>query len=172
MKVTREAKSTSRSDLDTVDEPDLRQIQPRPIRWDDVDSAHIAISYDRTSDTLLIHLFGRRQPSVSMPIEGHLYALVDPESERIVGIHIERFLAQAVKEHPAEIAILDHAELRGITPIEVRGLQRETLGSWQPLPGSASAVRVLEASRDKKQAVTRLLDAEKARWGLLDTTAG
>lgn len=158
-------------DLDTVDEPVLRLIRPRPFRWEDVGLDQIAISYDRPSDTLLVHLFGRSLPSVSVPVERYLYALVDPESEQIIGIHIEGFLTQAVKEHSDEISILDHAELRGITPFEVRALQRELLGSWQPLPDRANAVRALDASRDKKQAVMLLLDAEKARWELLDTTA-
>ncbi|MCA9879078.1 MAG: hypothetical protein KC442_14905 [Thermomicrobiales bacterium] len=121
------------ADLDTVDEPVLRQIQPRPFRWDDVDPGKIAIAYDRPSDTLLIHLFGRGRPAVSVLVDRYLYALADPESDQIVGIHIEGFLAQAVKEHPQEIAVLDHAKLRGITPVEVWGLQRDILGSWPPL---------------------------------------
>jgi hypothetical protein len=169
--VTREVKSMSRSDLDTVDEPILRQIQPRPFGWNAVDSDHITIAYDHPSETLLMHLFERRRPTVSVPVERYLYALVDLESEQVVGILIEGFLAQAVKEHSDEISILDHAELRGIAPFEVQALQRELLGSWQTLPGSATAIRALDASRDKNQPVMRLLEAEKARWGLLDTTA-
>lgn len=151
-------------DLDTVDEPVLRQIQPRPFRWDDVDSAQIAISYDRPSDTLLIHLFGRRRPSVSVPVDRYLYVLVDPESAQVVGIHIEGFLAQAVSEHPSEIAILDYAELRGITPIEVRALQREFMDSWRPLPGHRNAVAPPTGMRDKLRAVALILDAEKLPW--------
>lgn len=138
-------------DLDPVDEPLLCRMEPRPFLWDDVDSAQIAIAYDRLSDTLLIHLFGRRRPSVSVPADRYLYALVDPESEQIIGIHIEGFLAQAVKEHPDEISALDHAELRGITPFEVRALQRELLGSWQPLPDRANAVRALDGSRERSR---------------------
>lgn len=115
------------ADLDSVDEPILRKIRPRPFCWDDIDPDSIVISYDRPSDTLLIHLFGRGRPSVSVTIDRYFYALVDPETEHTLGIHIEGFLAQAVKEHPVEISLLDHAELRGITPIEVRELQREIL---------------------------------------------
>lgn len=159
------------TDKRASDDPSLRQIQPRPFLWEDVDSNRVAISYDCPSDTLLIHLFGRHQPSVSVPIARYLYALVDPESEQIVGVHVEGFLAQAVKEHPDELAILDHAELRGISPIEVRGLQREILGRWEPLPGKTRAVFAPEVSRDKKEAAMLLMEAENVRWGTRDMSA-
>jgi len=158
-------------DMQSVDEPVLRQIQPKPFRWDALDPAKIVISYDRSSDTLLIHLFGRGRPSISVPIERYLYAMVDPESEKIIGVHIEGFLAQAVPEHPGEIEILDHAELRGITPVEVRALQREVLGTWHPLPGRTRAVLAPDTPADKTRAVSLLLSAENARWGLPDTSA-
>lgn len=159
------------ADLDSVDGLILRQIQPRPFHWDDIDSAQIAISYDRASDTLLIHLFGRGRPTVSVPVDRYLYALVDPETEHTLGIHIEGFLAQAVKEHPDEIALLDHAELRGITPIEVRELQREVLGSWRSLPGHVNAVYAQETPPDKKGAVLLLLHAEYPKWRTLGKSA-
>lgn len=161
----------SPTSLDNSGEPVLRQFQPHSFRWADVDPDKIAISYDRPSDTLLIHQFGRGQPSVSVPIDRYLYALVDPETEHTLGIHIEGFLAQAVKEHPDEIALLDHAELRGITPIEVRVLQREVLGSWRSLPGHVNAVDAQETPPDRKGAVLLLLQAEHPKWRTLDTSA-
>lgn len=148
------------SELETVDEPVLRALKPKPVYWETVDPRSIAISYDRPSDTLLIHLFGSGRPTVSVPIDRYPYALVDPATEHMLGIHIEGFLAQAVKEHPDEIAILDHAELRGITPIEVRELQREALGSWRSLPGHVNAVYAQETPPDTKVAVWQLLQAE------------
>lgn len=141
------------------------------MQWDGVDSDSIVIAFDRLSDTLLIHLFGRGQPSVSVPVDRDLYALVDTESKHIVGIHIEGFLAQAVKEHPDEILLLDHAELRGITPIEVRALQRDVLGSWQSLPGHINAVSAQETPPDKKGAVLLLLHTEHPKWRTLGTSA-
>lgn len=151
-------------ELETVDEPILRKVNLRPIQWDAITPAHIAIAYDRPSDTLLIHLFGRGRPAVSVPVDRYLYALVDLESERTVGLHIEGFLAQAVKEHPELIAILDHAELRGITPIEVRTLQRELLGSWSPLPERRDVVVAPQEVRDKVGAIMRLLAVVGADW--------
>jgi hypothetical protein len=159
------------SELETVDEPVLRALKPRPVRWEAVDPRSIVISFDGPSDTLLIHLFGRGRPTVSVPIDRYLYALVDPETEHTLGIHIEGFLAQAVKEHPGEIALLDHAELRGITPIEVRELQREVLGSWRSLPGHMNAVYAQETPLDKKGAVLLLLHAEHPKWRTLGKSA-
>lgn len=159
------------SEFETVDEPVLRALKPKPVQWEAVDPCSIVISYDGPSDTLLIHLFGRGRPAVSAPVARYLYALVDPESEQIVGIHIEGFLAQAVKEHPNEIAILGYAELRGMTPVEVWALQRDILGSWGSLPGNVRAVHAPGVSLDKKEAVMLLLEAEHARWGRLGTSA-
>ncbi|MGH7961783.1 MAG: hypothetical protein ACRERD_08150, partial [Candidatus Binatia bacterium] len=60
-------------EIESVAEPELRQIQPKPIRWDAVDPAKVVISYDRPSDTLLVHLFGRGRHSISVPIDRYLY---------------------------------------------------------------------------------------------------
>lgn len=157
--------STSR-ELESVEEPVLRQFRPKPFRWDEVDPETMAISYDRRSDTLLVHLFGRGRPSVSVPIRRYLYAMVDPDSEEIIGIHIEGFLSQAVKEHPQEIALLDYAELRGITPAEVRELQRSALGIWRPLIVQLRAALTSDSAIDKTKAVSLLLDAEDVRWSV------
>lgn len=159
------------SELETVDEPVLRALKPKPLQWDSVDSAQIAISYDHPSDTLLIHLFGRGRQTVSVPVDCYLYALVDPETEKTLGIHIEGFLTQAVKEHPDEIVLLDHAELWGNTPIEVRELQREILGSWRSLPGHVNVVYAPETPPDRKGAVLLLLQAEHPKWRTLGKSA-
>ncbi|MCA9863286.1 MAG: hypothetical protein KC432_09705 [Thermomicrobiales bacterium] len=106
-----------------------------------------------------------------MPVDRYLYALVDPETEHTFGIHIEGFPAQAVEEHPGEIALLDHAERRGITPVEGRELLREILGSWQSLPDHANAAYAMETPPDRKGAVLPLLQAEHPKWRTLGTSA-
>jgi hypothetical protein len=160
------------NELESVEEPVLRQFHPKPFHWDAVDPEKVVISYDRRSDTLLVHLFGRGRSSVSVHIDRYLYAMVDPESEEIIGVHIEGFLSQAVKEHPQEIVILDHAELRGITSIEVRALQREVLRSQRQQAQWLPAIRALSSSFDRSRAVALLLAAEeKERWGIPDTSA-
>ncbi|MDQ3226609.1 MAG: hypothetical protein M3Q50_08275, partial [Chloroflexota bacterium] len=102
--------------IDPIEEFVPRQIDPKPFRRQDIDPAKIVVSYDRRSDTLLIHLFGRGHSTISVPVAKYLYVMVTPDTETIVGFHIEGFLAQAVNENPEAIALLDYAELRGITP--------------------------------------------------------
>lgn len=156
--------STS-EELESVEEPILRQIEPKPFQWDAIDPETIVISYDRRSDTLLVQLFGRGRSSISVPVERYLYAMVDPESEQIIGIHIEGFLSQAVKEHPWEIMLLDYAELRGITPIEVRVMQRKEASAWRKWNHSGHPLPT------KQDVVARMLAAEKMHWGIPDTSA-
>jgi hypothetical protein len=153
-------------ELESVAEPVLRQIHPKPFHWDAIDPEKITISYDRPSDTLLVHLFGRGRPSISVPIDRYLYVMVDPDTEDVIGIHIEGFLAQAVPEHPQQIAILDFAELRGMTPGEVRALQRERLGLRHLLAAEVRAALARRTPEDKTKAVSLLLGDETTRLGL------
>ena len=157
--------------LESVDEPVLRQIEPKPFHWEAVDPEQIIIRYDRPSDTLLIHLFGRGRPSISVSTDRYLHAMVDPDTEEIIGIHIEGFLAHAVKEHPRWIAVLDDAETRGITAAEVRALQRSVLGVWRQLAADVQAALVSPSPPDKLRAITLLLGAEAPRWGVRGVTA-
>jgi hypothetical protein len=104
----------ARHDIKRGDDPVLRGFHPKPVTWESVDPTRVLIRYDRPSDTLLMHLFGRDRNSVSVPIDRYLYVMVDPDTEETIGVHIEGFLAQAVKEHPRHIDLLDYAELRGL----------------------------------------------------------
>jgi hypothetical protein len=151
------------AEMESVAEPVLRQFQPKPIRWDAVDLAKVVIRYDRPSDTLLVHLFGRGRSSISVPVDRYLYVMVDPDSEETIGIHVEGFLAQAVKEHPQQIAILDYAEVRGMTPSEVRTLQRRTLGIWRQLAGLVREQFSGAGPKDKAQAISLLVEADSER---------
>lgn len=153
------------------DQPILCQLELRPFQWVDMVPDSIVITFDRPSDTLLIHLFGRGRSLVSVPVDRYDYALVNSETEQTLGIHIEGFLAQEVKEHPTQTVLLDHAELRGITPIEVRELQREILGTWRALPGQVNVVYAQETHLDRKGAVLLLLHAEHPKWRTLGKPA-
>jgi hypothetical protein len=157
---------TAHDELESVAEPVLRQIRPKRFHWDAVDPDKVIIRYDRPSDTLLVHLFGRGRPSISVPVDRYLYVMVDPDTESIIGIHIEGFLAQAVKEHPRQIEILDYAELSGMTVGEVRTQQREILGSWRQLAALLREALTRTAPHNKARLISLLLGAESERWGL------
>ena len=161
----------TQDEIESVAEPVLRQIHPKPLSWDTVDLEKVVIRYDRPSDTLLVHLFGRGRSSISVPIDRYLYVMVDPDTEEIIGIHIEGFLTQAVKEHPRNIDILDYAELRGMTPGEVRALQRETLGIRHQLAALLRSALTRTVPNDKAQAVSLLFEADPERWRLLGIPA-
>lgn len=124
-----------------------REIHPKPVRLDEIDPERVVVSFDRRSDTLLIHLFGRGRGSVSVPVETYLYVMVDPDTEETPGFHVEGFLGQAMKDVPQAIDLLDYAELRGITPAEVRELQRATLNAGHFVNPSATNTKSISEQR-------------------------
>jgi hypothetical protein len=153
-------------EIDPMEEFVARQIHPQPFRREDIDPTKIVVSYDRRSDTLLIHLFGRGRDTISVPVAKYLYVMVAPDTETILGFHIEGFLAQAVKDTPEAIILLDYAELRGITPAEVRALQRSTLGVRHQLVARLREVLAESVQAQRTQAVAAFIDAERSRWDL------
>lgn len=143
-----------------------RRIEPKPFRPEDIDPAKIVVSYDRRGDTLLIHLFGRGLETISVPVAKHLYALVTPDTEMTVGFHVEGFLAQAVNDVPEFITLLDYAELRGITPADVRQLPRKTLGVKRNLIAHWRSGPAKSVQEQKTRAVAAFIEAERSRWDL------
>ena len=142
-----------------------RQIEPKPFRREDIDPARIVVSFDRRSDTLFIHLFGRGLETISVPVGKHLYALVTPEIATTVGFQIEGFLAQAVKDEPELVTLLDYAELRGITPADVRDLQREALGVKRSFARWRSGLAT-SVQEQRRRAVAAFIETERSKWSL------
>jgi hypothetical protein len=106
-----------------------------------LDPNRAVVSYDRASDTLMIHLFGRGRAAVSVPVptDGDrdlVFWRVDPETEEIVGFQIEDFLRFYV---PSESSALDWlhprhgAELRGLTAAEIEPLRERHGRGGRPL---------------------------------------
>ena len=93
--------------------------------------------------------------------------MVTPDTEVIVGFHIEGFLGLAVKENPAALDLLDYAELRGITPAEVRELQREASVTGRRTVAKFRGTPVPGVPEERMQAVAAFVDAEHSRWSLL-----
>ncbi len=156
---------TVTDNIDPTEEFVSREIHPKPIRLEEIDPETVVVSFDRRSDTLLIHLFGRRG-SVSVPVANYLYVMVDPDTEETIGFHVEGFLGQAIKDVPEAIELLDYAELRGITPAEVRELRRETLGVGDRRTENWPATNGERVPERRKQAVDAFIAAERARLDL------
>src|SRR5215208_934167 len=102
------------------------------LKWPDrdrLDMARVVWSYRRDSDTLMVHIYGRGRPALSVPIdlgERDLFFLrVDPKTDEVVGFQIEDFLAHVIPRHPELVAALTFAELDGIAPAEVAKISQE-----------------------------------------------
>ena len=91
------------------------------------DPGALVVGYDRRSDTLAVHFFGRGIPAVSVPVgDGErdlFYVRVDPTTNRPVGLQIEGFLAGFAAHHPELAVLRDIAELRGIGRDEIEAFQ-------------------------------------------------
>jgi hypothetical protein len=81
-------------------------------------SRDIAYSYDRASDTMMVHFFGTPRPAVSIAIDNSddaLYVRLDRAADEVVGLQIEGFLTSFIVRHPDWADTLLIARLRGIT---------------------------------------------------------
>jgi len=151
--------------IDPAEEPTIRRFRPKPTEASKVDPTKVVVSYDRPSDTLMIHLFGRQRDSVSVQAARNIYVLADPDTEEVVGVHVEGFLARMVRDAPEAIDILEHAELRGITPMEVRSLRSEALGRRQRLAAWLRSAHVRAPQERKRRALFSFLDPERSGLG-------
>jgi hypothetical protein len=149
--------------IDPAGEPAVRSLEPNPLDLQHLDLSKAVVSYDRRSDILLIHLFGRDRDSVSVQRDRGLYFLVDPRSEDVVGFQLEGFLAHGIKSEPALIDLLDFAELRGITPAEVRAVRRRALGVRQRLARWARSLIASSPQEGKRLAILSFVDDKRPR---------
>lgn len=59
-----------------------------------------SIMYDEVSDTLLVFFYGSPEPSVSVDVSNTMYAMLDPDTEELIGLQIEAFKKAYLPEHP------------------------------------------------------------------------
>ena len=120
---------------------------PRPDfdRLREVDPDRVVVSYDRASDTLMVHFYGRGRPAVSVPspqpvARDFVFLRFDPETDELVGVQIEDFLDLYVPQHPESLDWLGRRpELRGITREEIARL-RDRLGGGQRSPATVQSL--------------------------------
>jgi len=110
-----------------------------------LDMDRIVWSYRRDSDTLLVDLYGRGRPALSVPLDigerDYLFVRVDVKTDEVVGLQIEDFLDYAVVRHPELVDALTFAELDGIDEADVDSLRRGVGPSARPI---AAAVAVYD----------------------------
>lgn len=90
-----------------------------------IDVESVTVGYERDSDALMIHLFGRGVPAVSLLITDELMVRWDRANERVVGFQIDHFLSRVAPEHPELLDLLDIADLDGIGAEDVGRIRRE-----------------------------------------------
>lgn len=82
-----------------------------PIDADGLDYDRVIFSYDRDSDALVVHLFGRGRAAVSIEAGENAYVRWDRALGEVVGLHLEHVRRAIVPKHPT---LLDHRAAYGI----------------------------------------------------------
>ena len=88
-------------------------------------SPAIMASYDRASDTTMLHFFGKPRAAVSVPLESRddgVFVRIDRETDEVVGLQIEGFVADFILRYPQLAELLEVAKLRGIDPTEASAI--------------------------------------------------
>lgn len=107
----------------------------------------VRISYDRDSDELVAFLFGPR-PHVADYFSDEAAFLLDPDTDEVLGIQIDDYLAIMAPMRPELYAVLRAASLRGIDLPEVERLIRR---SQTPSGRLLAALRSLAYRRRRRQ---------------------
>jgi hypothetical protein len=87
--------------------------RPKPPDWSALNLKDVIHAYDRESDTLIIHLFGRGRPATVLQTGRAIDLLIDPVTHDIVGLQIEGFLAAAVRQQPQLLELIEIAKGAG-----------------------------------------------------------
>ncbi len=117
-----------------------------------LDPADTSISYDRASDTLLVHFGGRGRPAVSVPSpkplgRDFIFLRFSPQTGELVGVQVEDFLDLYLPANPEVALLVERADLRGITEEELRTvLRRLPDGDQTAPPTSMTAIEELVLS--------------------------
>ena len=99
---------------------EMRRFAVRLPNLMEIDPSGVRLEFDRPSDTLYVDFGGAARPAISVVLGDHLAASVDPETEEVVGLQIDGFLAHAVYEMPALLGV---AHLIGLKPKEVERIR-------------------------------------------------
>lgn len=116
------------SPIDPAEEIVAERYCPQPPDWP-FDLDKVFLSYDRTTDTLMVFFYGRGRPAIVRYIGDDLYGLADPDTHDLLGYQVEHFLTHA-KKRPDLLYALELAELRDMTGEQVREVRRRALGFW------------------------------------------
>jgi hypothetical protein len=147
--------------IDPNEIPEPFDLHPKWGALDAIDAAQIVLSYDRRSDSLIVHFFERGAPYVAVESGEWTYLLVDPETELVTGLRFDAFLDRIVPQYPEYVRLLEISELRGITAAEVLALRRRFLPLRDRLTEFLFEFRAAPAQQ--KQRLTRMVNPSTSR---------
>jgi len=59
------------------------------------------VRYNPRTDTLLFYFYGAPEPAINVDVEDSpLYLMIDPETEELIGVHIQAFTTRFLQDHP------------------------------------------------------------------------
>ena len=113
----------------THDEPDIMELHPK---WPDVADVltkqQYTAVYDGVSDTFYFDFYGPGRAAVNVEIDkgdhDYMFQRVDVETQEVVGLQIDDFLAYAVSQDPYFLDVLAFAELHHVTPDQAVAIRR------------------------------------------------
>ncbi|HEX5504096.1 MAG TPA: hypothetical protein VFW96_15830 [Thermomicrobiales bacterium] len=108
-----------------------------------LDVSAVMYDYDRPSDTITVHLFGRGHPAVILHSGGYVDLLLDPTTEDVVGFQIEGYLAHVVYQDPRFLSL---ADLAGIDAAEIDRIRQTIAPDRRRRAGVALLEDLLRAS--------------------------
>ncbi len=149
--------------IDSNDTPEPFELHPKWGAFEAIDPARIVLSYDRRSDSLMVHFVERGAPHVAVESGAWTYVLVDPETELITGLRFDAFLDRVVPQYPEYVRLLEISELRGITAAEVLALRRTFLPLRDRLTEFLFELRAAPAQQ--KARLTRMVNPTTSRLG-------
>ncbi len=114
--------------------------------FDRLDLSRVAYAYDRESDSLVIHLYGRGRPATVYQTVGGVDLRLDPETDAIIGAQIEGYLTFAVLRQPY---LLNLARAAGIGWEEIEAaearIEQHQREAWRATRQAAQRTSAISA---------------------------
>lgn len=135
---------------------------PQRLDLHDIDPHKVLIRYDRKSDTLVVHLFGRERAAKVLHTGNEVDLRIDPTTREVVGFQVEGYLRHAIYRAPG---LLWLAEFAGIEAQQVDALRGQVAREWRKrLNRELRALAALErgtylGQRRRMPREQRILDA-------------
>jgi hypothetical protein len=93
-------------------------------RTHELNPALFVVSYNDEADSLMVHLYGRGIPAVSVLVTDDVMVRYDRVAERVIGFQLDHFRSILAKNMPELLNLLDLVDLQSAAPNGSAALQR------------------------------------------------